>query len=161
MPNYVANYVIIKGDKKELTKFWNQATITGNFDYENLYPDPENKYTNDWCIDNWGNKWGAYNVEEDNIDINNGIIKLYYNTAWSTSNSFWKKVTYEYKIGVKNYFHDEGSYFCGYVKIKNGQIIKEFIVDDFDNNKNLFIKYANICGRDGYYYDSEEDDDEN
>ncbi|AEQ32812.1 hypothetical protein [Acanthamoeba polyphaga mimivirus] len=159
MPNYVANYVIIKGKKEELIKFWNQATITGEFEYENLYLDPKNEYTYDWCIDNWGNKWGASNVEESNIDINNNIIELYYDTAWSTSNPFWKNITNKYKIIVKNYFHDEGSCFCGHVKIKNGEIIKELVVDDYDKNKNLYIKYANLCGREGYYYDSEDDDD--
>ncbi|AZL89428.1 hypothetical protein QKC54_gp0397 [Megavirus baoshan] len=161
MPNYVANYVVIKGKKKELTKFWNQANITGEFEYENLYPDPDNEYIDNWCIDNWGNKWGANNVNKSNIDINNGIIELYYDTAWRTSNPFWKKITNKYKIIVKNYFHDEGSCFCGYVKIKNGEIIKELVIDDYDKNKNLYIKYANICGREGYYYDSEEDDDDN
>ncbi|AVL94740.1 hypothetical protein ma354 [Moumouvirus australiensis] len=170
MPNHVANYVVITGDVDVLKVFWQKATEkTENnpeeeFSYRNLYPVPPNTDSYFWCIDNWGNKWGCYDIVEKKIEIENGIIELYYDTAWSPSEPFWKKITKKYNIEVTNYFHDEGSIFCGHHIYNNGTVISREEYYKYYENKDIFIRYANMCGRDGWYDkrdDDESDDDKN
>lgn len=161
MPNDVANTVIITGDSATLRHFWKIATtdVTNpedhRFLYENLYPLPADQENNwyQWQCDQWGNKWGAYNMSEINVDPENGKIEIYYETAWSISDPFWKKVTSDFKIKVKNYYHDEGSCFCGVSTYEDGMITKEKLFDDIDRYIREFIYYAQKCGRTDFYED--------
>ena len=90
MPNHVANYIKIRGELSVLKKFWAKATRDSegkktDFNYSNLVPEPTSKkmdlYT--WHCNNWGNKWGCYNVgfNKSPINIFNNVIKLNYDTA--------------------------------------------------------------------------------
>ncbi|AGF85401.1 hypothetical protein QJ854_gp381 [Moumouvirus goulette] len=169
MPNHVANHVIIKGDFDVLKKFWNIATTKtknnsrGQFCYENLYPVPKDENWYSWCIENWGNKWGCYDVVEKKIDIENNIIELYYDTAWSPSEPFWCKITKKYNFEVTNYFHDEGSCFCGHHVYNNGNVSSREEHINYQNEEDIFKRYAHICGRDKWYdsddYSSDEGDE--
>ena len=170
MPNHVANYVIITGAENILRQFWKKATtnakdpINTDFDYDNLYPLPKNEEENwyKWCIEHWGNKWGCYEVE--NISNTNcfesGSIELRYKTAWSSSRPFWTKITKDYKIKVLNYFHDEGSCFCGEEKYEDGNVQESKIFHLYDVHKKQFVEYAKLCGRTNWY-DHEEETDTN
>ncbi|AGC01888.1 hypothetical protein H012_gp575 [Acanthamoeba polyphaga moumouvirus] len=164
MPNHVANYIIIKGNSDILDEFWKKSTMksknnsNGQFCYDNLYPVPKGVNGYFWCIDNWGNKWGCYDVVEKKIDIENGVIELYYQTAWSPSEPFWTKISKKYNLEVTNYFHDEGSCFCGYHIYQNGIVSSREEYVKFDSQKDIFIRYANICGRDRWYDNNEDDE---
>ena len=39
----------------------------------------------EWCIENWGTKWGIYDctIVRENLSKNNGAIKYKFNSAWS------------------------------------------------------------------------------
>ncbi|XWV25180.1 hypothetical protein QJ856_gp0592 [Tupanvirus deep ocean] len=166
MPNDVANFVIITGDSAEVKRFWAVATTSndvnknGKFCYDNIYPTPDGVDWYVWRIKNWGNKWGCYDVDFDISQIDNGIILLSYDTAWSSSTPFWTKITKVFKIRVKNYFHDEGSIFCGKEEYHNGNIIYSIIFNSYKIQKEYFKKYAKICAH-PHYYGSGSDDSEN
>lgn len=177
MTNYVANYVKITGEPSTIKKFWKKATTEPEsarinngkklkktefedifvemiskqyFSYNNLYECPEQGNIK-WCIENWGNKWGAFSVNISTIDFDDGIIILYYDTTWAHSTPFWKKVTMDFEINVSNFYHDEGSNFCGESHYKNGCILKEKYYTNFEKEKDIFIKYASACGLQNYY----------
>ncbi|XWV26440.1 hypothetical protein QJ857_gp0629 [Tupanvirus soda lake] len=164
MPNHVANFVIITGEPVDVKNFWKEATTSknpdnnGTFCYSNIYPIPDGVNWYDWCIKYWGNKWGCYDVDSDVSQIDNGIVSMTYDTAWSYSNPFWIWVTQKFKIKVKKYFHDEGSWFCGKEKYCNGLVKSSVIYQSYKTQKHYFIKYANICGRPDYYQHNENDD---
>jgi hypothetical protein len=163
MPNHVANYVIIEGDTSVLKDFWSKATHKSSgeetlFRYDNLHPAPPSADWYDWNCQNWGNKWGCYNVSISVLDYDNKMIALFYDTAWSTSTPFWIKVTSEFDIMVKNYYHDEGSNFCGKSFYSNGNVMNNKEYSDYVPEKTKFLKYATLCGRNGYYDDDDSEE---
>lgn len=169
MPNHVANYVIITGKFANIKKFWKEATkssnkeYNGKFCYDNLYPMPDGidgMEWYEWAIKNWGNKWGCFDVVSNISLILSGTITLFYNTAWYYSTNFWLKVTNEHKIKVVNYFHDEGSNFCGKESYSKGLVTSKKLYDNYEKQKKYFVTYAEICGRENYY-DKNNGDDEN
>jgi hypothetical protein len=111
----------------------------------------------------WGNKLGCYDVEYNLIDIDNGTIKLFYDTAWDISANFWKKITTQYQIKVINYFHEEASFFCGEETYQNGNSYFTKLYKNCKTQKKEFIEYASICGKnlENNYYDNDDNDNDN
>lgn len=82
----------------------------------------------DWSIENWGTKWNAYDAEIDDID--DGIIQ--FDTAWSFPYPVIEtlsKMNPDDEIEVQ-YADEDIGHNLGHYIIKNGEIIKEFEIDD-------------------------------
>lgn len=82
-----------------------------------------------WCITNWGTKWGSYNgalpkLTEAGI---NSKIKLTFDTAWGPySHEFLAKMSSLFPIlEFKNKYFERGMAFQGYTIWKNGELVKE------------------------------------
>jgi len=82
------------------------------FGYDNWY---------DWCCHNWGTKWNAYDIINDNPDC------ICFNTAWSAPipvilklSEIFPKITFTLK-----YADEDLGQNCGTVTFKNGMIIEE------------------------------------
>lgn len=118
MPNHVANELVIKGESSELADFIRFARGTGihwkgsdkpeiindlelsqfihpelskrgqelSMPYSALGTGEPMGY--DWCLNNWGTKWGAYDCILHGEEFHGqGEISYQFNTAWSTFNA--------------------------------------------------------------------------
>ena len=150
MPNHVAEYLVdITGNDAD--KFWNIATKNNNeFKYQNVYPSTEENWY-DFNLMIYGNKRGRYDVEIINIIFND--ITILYSTAWDKSDPFWINVTKDYDIKVIKVYHDEGSNFCGETTYYKGTKKKELYFKNYKKEEAVFVKYADKCGRTGWYDD--------
>jgi hypothetical protein len=150
MPNYVTNYVIIYGKSNNLKKFWKKATSCDNdecdkFHYDNLFPPSIHAHWYDYQFEIWRNNWHCWKIESDISNIDNGLVLLKYNTAWTTSYPFWIRNTIKYKINVTNYFYDECHNYCGYHVFSNGYLVKDKIYNSINEYRDYFKKYKKIC----------------
>ena len=81
-----------------------------------------------WCLENWGTKWGIYDckIEYKDFGIRNGKLKYRFNTAWAPPLPIIKAMsdkfpTLRFRL---NYF-EFGMGFKGTYIVKNGEVIKD------------------------------------
>ena len=138
MPNHCENDLTVTGDKKELSRFKELAKGACPFPFENeeqpLYchqfiPAPKEAvedYNNigyDWCIANWGSKWGAYDVE-----LQEDEAELFYtfNSAWSPILPVVKKMAEMFPELTFDYrYYEGGMGFHGVLRIEKGKVVIE------------------------------------
>jgi hypothetical protein len=81
----------------------------------------------DWCIANWGTKWGFYDISEspDITETSIGTTAEYrYMTAWSPATKLFLKVSRMFPdLNFYHQFADEGGNFVGEETIANGEIL--------------------------------------
>jgi hypothetical protein len=109
MPNWVDNDLIVSGDPDILANFAKDVCSTEScFDFEKIlpYPDnyreldelsPDSGYNSgghDWCMDNWGTKLPADEVDCD--DSNNYRLNYIFITAWSPPTPIIKYLAQQY-----------------------------------------------------------------
>jgi hypothetical protein len=84
----------------------------------------ETGYSNwyDWCVDNWGTKWGDYDhieqtvtVQQLNMVAEKESISFSYNTAWGPfSTAFWAEVSRRFpNVRIEVTFYEPGMCFAG------------------------------------------------
>lgn len=77
----------------------------------------------EWCIENWGTKWGFYDVEEKHTSD-----KLFYNffSAWSPPTPVIRKMSEEFpKLTFSLRYYEGGSGFKGAYVAKGGVVRKD------------------------------------
>jgi hypothetical protein len=80
----------------------------------------------DWCVANWGTKWGAYDVTDWNVFKNEAFVT--FNTAWSPPTEFLINASKLYpNLQFKNTFCDEGGSFLGWEIISDGEKVDEAV----------------------------------
>lgn len=98
MPNHVMNSMKVSGNSEKVDEFIEKSKgvgpWTGNKEKLSFaqFIRPPNKVTTsydkygyNWCNENWGTKWGAYDVEievSENSD-NYKVARYFFRTAWS------------------------------------------------------------------------------
>lgn len=83
----------------------------------------------EWCIENWGTKWGICDAELiDNIKLKNGKGELFYqfSTAWSPPTPLIQKMGEMFNglVFALRYF-ERGDGFKGILKIEKGKVIAD------------------------------------
>ena len=139
MPNHVYNILEFDKEIKKIKTFMKSKAL--DFDFNKVIPMPNeligtkspcktNKkliacygYDNwyDWCIHNWGTKWNAYDI------INDDPGCICFNTAWSSPFPIIKELSKLFpkvKFTLKYADEDLGNN-CGTYVFKNGTIIEE------------------------------------
>lgn len=111
------------------------------FGYDNWY---------DWRIANWGTKWDALETYYSEDKYSEDLI-LDFETAWSPPVEWLKKVSLKFpNLNFILYYIEEGTFFCGMVKIGDGEIVHEHgepvYQDDWGNPIH--------CDEQGIWYDS-------
>ena len=102
-----------------------------------------------WRLNNYGTKWGMYDVEFDGVD------SFSYNTAWSPATEYFLTISEKFpKVNFTHEFADEGGGFLGYETIKNGKVI-ETCEYDWSSDKGIELRQKLGC-----YYDGEEEEEE-
>ena len=70
----------------------------------------------DWCYQNWGTKWDAYDREEGDIDEECGYAEFEFHTAWGPADGIYDKIAEDYPDVSVSWFYDEpGMETAGYL----------------------------------------------
>ena len=70
----------------------------------------------DWCYQNWGTKWDAYDREEGDIDEECGYAEFEFHTAWGPADGIYDKIAEDYPDVSVSWFYDEPGMECaGYL----------------------------------------------
>lgn len=97
----------------------------------------------DWCVDNWGTKWGFYDATVSEIQqMHDGkfILEYYVQTAWAPALPVMIALSEKFpNVVIKYYFEDEGwCYPAGCATIKDGYS-SEQVWEDIDAWKKMEI----------------------
>lgn len=78
----------------------------------------------EWCIDNWGTKWGDCNtLIEEMFGEETSEVKLDYDTAWSPMESGLVKLSEMFpRLVFTTYYKEEGMGFQGVHRVANGEV---------------------------------------
>lgn len=138
MPNHVENDLRVTGDKEELKRFkefakgkypWNEDKEKELLSCNKFIPAPEdaikdyNKVGYNWCIENWGTKWGFYEVELQEEDD-----ELFYtfSSAWSPAIPVIEKMGEMFpELTFDLRYYEGGMGFHGVLRIEKGRIVAE------------------------------------
>ena len=82
----------------------------------------------DWNIENYGTKWGACSMEMDegNLDEENGSLHFHFESAWSPANGLMEKVSGlfpELIFGMHN--TEEANFFACWFIFHNGKTVSD------------------------------------
>lgn len=154
MPNHVENDMYVEGKLKDVKEFNEWIKPFVNDEEKNIsinlipYP-PEREIINrikakaeeigtsrpdwlnsggqEWCVQNWGSKWGIYSLEieqEPNdfrSDFSDGLYKFV--TAWSPSFPLYLKLAEKFpKLSIRITYFEKGMAFQGFYEFKDGKL---------------------------------------
>ena len=175
MPNHCSNTLGVLGKTEDVEKFIAFVTNNGEDKEQNKYqlfkslmPMPKelegttspSKSSNeelikkygtdnwyDWCNNNWGTKWGDYDIDKSQVaslvkysypmgidgckdydnaieDTSNSYVHFYYDTAWAPgSDELCNALSIQFpELNFNLYYEEQGMGFAGQVKIKQGAI---------------------------------------
>ncbi len=201
MPNHCENILGVLGKTEDVMKFINFITVKSDESgdeykiFKSLKPTPEelinttspskeknwdliNKYGADnwydWCNNNWGTKWGDYDIhtfgiqhcnvtsysllENGEVDYKNPITKssgesyihFDFQTAWGPGSDFLKEQLSKQfpELIFRLEYEEPGMCFAGEVRINKGNII-------MDDSWEYRAKYDSIVDIDWDYYESD------
>ena len=136
MPNHCENILIIEGKPKLINKLLKQVEITESeatsdneatiFSCHKIIPQPtfQGEEWYEWRINNWGSKWGAYDLQVFSDDWESGYYELYFQSAWSPILPVIEKLVSQYpKLNFFYKYWEGGSDFWGKHTWKNGELI--------------------------------------
>lgn len=91
----------------------------------------------DWCVSEWGSKWGAYDIylfEEDDTKDGEKIIVLGFTSAWSPPIHLIERISENYQeLHFRLDYYEGGCFFCGTHEVKKGRVLSEcYHEDDMD-----------------------------
>lgn len=134
MPNWCENEITLTGSKSVIEKLHSiakEANQEKGF-FNRLVPRPKEQEENwyDWNTQNWGTKW---DIDPDQFQVGE-IVKAHreysFNislaTAWSPPENFLKTLCKELDISANLRYIEGGMDFCGLLKIKGKEILKDF-----------------------------------
>ena len=74
----------------------------------------------EWCIENWGTKWGLYDICVDDADLDVGVIRYTFSTAWSPPTPIIEAMSERFpSLDFAHDYYESGSGFQGHF-IYNG-----------------------------------------
>jgi len=89
-----------------------------------------------WCIENWGTKWNAYNTFYDH---NDDFIQFEFDTAWSCPEPIFNALAKQYPtMKFHGYAIDEGYGFGAEITIEDGSANVEY----FDVNAGFMSAFS-------------------
>ena len=78
----------------------------------------------EWCINNWGTKWSAYDVK---VDENEGSVTYLFCTAWSPPTPVVKAMGQKFpKLKFALEYREPGMGFKGTLIINNGKVEEDW-----------------------------------
>lgn len=137
MPNHCENELTVSGDAKALERF--KVFAQGNNPWDNkdkellccnqFIPAPPKAiadYSNvgyNWCIERWGTKWGAYDIE---LSCSNGHLFYAFLSAWAPPIPVIKAMARKFKaLDFDLRYYEGGMGFQGHLRLERGRIVIE------------------------------------
>ena len=134
MPNHCTNEVYIsfkdRGTTEKFLEFVKGVDQEGEelpFTFNAIKPLPNGKWDYNWCWDNWGTKWDAYNHNDgtshgDVVIQDDGYEYLQINflTAWHPPTPILEIINDKFGDDIEYcrwFYRDEGDNFCGYLDV--------------------------------------------
>jgi hypothetical protein len=117
MPNHIENILILNTNSVDLKKI-----VGDNFSFKHIVPEPtgENFDWYNWRCSFWGTKWDAYDVEEEQYEVNDQgelIVQYRFNTAWSPPSTWLASVAEKCpNTNLTLYWSDEDLPQSGWIK---------------------------------------------
>ena len=155
MPNHVENDLTVKGDVDEIRRFFEEVkggrkdgTEDVLIDANKLIPYPKvfedkdsdgsgfegfNSGGYEWCVANWGTKWGMYSFEPPVFKKKSA--KVTFSTAWSPPLPLVLKMSEMYpnlKFSLR--YYECGMGFCGRYEAKAGVVMLDR-TEDYRGNR--------------------------
>lgn len=93
--------------------------------WSDLPKDGYNQGGYEWCIENWGTKWNAF-------DISIESEKILFNTAWATPMPIWNEIARRIPAGVQmvvEYADEDKGANCGILIFQHGELLSEVSED--------------------------------
>jgi len=153
MPNHCSNYLTVVGDPKELSEFIKVSSNPANENgetsysiYKNNYPCPQElqevtaNFTKkpdmiakygvsdwyEWCLHNWGTKWGDYDTDLSYYEEGETMAQFYYTTAWDPGIQGLITISKEYpKLVFVVSYEEGGCELVGSVGVANGDLLSD------------------------------------
>jgi Ferredoxin-like domain in Api92-like protein len=142
MPNHIENIIVFKSNATDIEKI-----IGDEFSFKNICPLPNLEEDHDlieWCCNNWGTKWDAYDVDElENHTDENGnlIIKYQFTTAWSPPEPWLNKIAEVCpNTNIELYWADEDLPNSGFLKYIDGVKTEEEYNDECKEQALAFLE---------------------
>lgn len=140
MPNHVDNILRVEGASEEVAAFVAAVSGDGPFDCDKIIPYPANLRAMDdaahewdkkarepggpprpmdgfnsggyeWCIENWGTKWGAYDAM---LDHRGGLATYTFQSAWGPPIKAIRAAAKQYpSLAFELNYFERGMEFCG------------------------------------------------
>lgn len=173
MPNHIENILILNTNFVDLEKI-----VGNNFSFTHVVPEPpgENPDWYNWRCRFWGTKWDAYDVEEEQNEVNDKgeiIVQYRFNTAWSPPNAWLSSVAEKFpNTNLTLYWSDEDLPQSGWIKyidrIKTEEnfshleleIALNFLKEQFPDKYNMYLELrsnrnddSHICNEDNEAFD--------
>jgi len=103
----------------------------------------------EWCVDNWGTKWNAYDQRIDDLG------RLVFSTAWSTPVPVFEELSRQWpEVMIQVEFADEDfGVNCGAYMLEAGEVMNEYLPTSCSTEAEDWA--ADVLG-----YDPREEDDE-
>lgn len=99
----------------------------GKNKYNNYGERPKDGYNQggyDWCIQNWGTKWGLYDFSEVKNFKQSAAVS--FSTAWSPPTPVVMEMSVKFpELTFTLRFYEMGAGFKGVLKVKNGIVLEE------------------------------------
>ncbi len=93
-------------------------------DFNSRPKDGYNQGGYEWCIENWGTKWGFYSFKETNFTPSEIIYE--FQTAWSPALPVILQASVIFPtLKFRYQYEDEGWNYIGYTEFFNGKVIKK------------------------------------
>ena len=111
----IPDFKNIPDEKGELPKLEQKLNPDGSIFYETYnFPDGKNDdrwYM--WCVNNWGTKWDAGDVDIEYEDSE--ILELEFDTAWSPPEGIMEKLREKYpELSFQCFYDEPGMEVAGY-----------------------------------------------
>jgi hypothetical protein len=162
MPNECRNQLVVQGNVQSLSKFRDMAfdSTKNETSLNVLFPTPEGVDWYEWNNENWGSKWGAYDIETDEVDINEdddfGLIRYTFTSAWAPPEGLIERIANihpDLEFGLS--YSEWGIGFCGFHVWRDGETVAEMceepempkkVVRAVDNDKwELYYDWTGDC----------------
>ena len=70
----------------------------------------------DWCYQNWGTKWDAYDFSTNEVDEECGYAEYEFFTAWAPADGIYNKIVEKYPdVSISWFFDEPGMEYAGYL----------------------------------------------
>ena len=139
MPNHCYNQLSLVGNESDVTlclDFIHGEREDNYFDVNTVIPYPKeyaDKDTNsafgdgfnsggyEWCLANWGTKWGAY--DSNIIERTEGFAVIEFSSAWSPPSPVVAKLAEKFPmLAIKLAYEEVGMDYSGFEKYDGGKL---------------------------------------